>query len=646
MAVYQISRIQIRRGQANSGTGMPQLASGEMAWAIDTQELYIGSGAVSEGAPAVGNVKVITSVDLSDGGNILNTLGYTYQVNNTAVQTGGSATTPVARTLASRLDDQVSTKAFGTTADGATDDTMALQRAINQLFLNPANKASNATALASGARVILTIPAGTYYTSGTIYIPSYAALVGAGADHTIINYNPQTFNITGTASIASPTLVYSGATSAMIGYIVSGITGIQNGTFVSAVTPGVSLTLSQNALAAGTSFRLTAPGPAFQFVNDSATTASIGTPTVEPSSTNETNQPKKILFKDLTVNTATGLNTLLKLNSVKDSIFENLYLRGGWTSNTTSIGIAMTAVSNTVTCDHNIFRNITANGFTYGVYCAQINSVGSDILFNSFTDCHIFNSLIGMSFGTGFTQTSNFQYGPRQTNITRTKFYNVKQQAVYFGSGTGNVLRVCVYTNVGNNGGGNQLSQYSQVYFATYGNSSVNDQSDRHTDLANPSTSANTLFALVPYVPEVSGHSVYALLGNRTITLNQTTSTYVAILKLPFPWLPSPTDRTTGPTGSISYNINYTYVSKTAGYSRYGVLHITADTLNKQISVSDEYDFTSTTQTYVEQLDFIASFVDSAGLTTLTNPWNILISYQNTTPSDTGDFTYNYTATF
>jgi hypothetical protein len=646
MAVYQISRIQIRRGQANSGTGLPQLASGEMAWAIDTQELYIGSGAVSEGAPAVGNVKVITSIDLADGGNILSTLGYTYQVNNTAIQTGTSATSPVARTLASRLDDQVSTKSFGTVADGATDDTAALQRAINQLFLNSANRASNATALASGTRVILTIPAGTYYTSSTIYIPSYAALVGAGADHTIINYNPQTFSITGSTSIGSPTLIYSGANSSMIGYNVTGVTGIQNGTFVSSVTPGVSLTLSQHALTVGTSFTLTAPGPAFQFVNDSATIASIGTGTVEPTTTNETNQPRKILMQGLTVNTTTGLNTLLQMNSVKDSIFENMYLRGGWTSNTTSIGITMTAINNTVTCEHNIFRNITANGFTYGVYSAQLNSIGSDILFNSFTDCHIFNALIGMYIGVGYAYTNNFQYGPRQTNITRTKFYNIKQQAVYFGAGTGNILRDCVYTNVGNNGGGNQLSQYSQVYFATYGNSSVNDQSDRHSDLANPSTSSNTLFALIPYVPEVSGHSVYTMLGNRTITLTQTTSTYVAILKLPFPWLPSPSDRTTGPTGSISYNINYTYVSSTAGYSRYGVIHITADTVNKQISVSDEYDFTSTTQTYVEQLDFQATFVDNAGLTTLTNPWNILISYQNTTPSDTGTFTYNYTSTF
>ena len=53
MAIVQISRIQVRRGRENTDTGLPQLASGEMAWAIDTQQLYIGNGSVSEGAPAV-----------------------------------------------------------------------------------------------------------------------------------------------------------------------------------------------------------------------------------------------------------------------------------------------------------------------------------------------------------------------------------------------------------------------------------------------------------------------------------------------------------------------------------------------------------------------------------------------------------------
>lgn len=47
MAVVQISKIQVRRGKKNSGSGLPQLASGELGWAVDTQELFIGNGSVS-----------------------------------------------------------------------------------------------------------------------------------------------------------------------------------------------------------------------------------------------------------------------------------------------------------------------------------------------------------------------------------------------------------------------------------------------------------------------------------------------------------------------------------------------------------------------------------------------------------------------
>ena len=48
MAIVQISRIQVRRGQKNVGSGVPQLAGGEFGWAVDTRELYIGNGSVSE----------------------------------------------------------------------------------------------------------------------------------------------------------------------------------------------------------------------------------------------------------------------------------------------------------------------------------------------------------------------------------------------------------------------------------------------------------------------------------------------------------------------------------------------------------------------------------------------------------------------
>ena len=58
MAVVQISRIQHRRGLY---ADVPQLAAGELGWALDEQRLFIGNGPVTEGAPAAGNTEILTS---------------------------------------------------------------------------------------------------------------------------------------------------------------------------------------------------------------------------------------------------------------------------------------------------------------------------------------------------------------------------------------------------------------------------------------------------------------------------------------------------------------------------------------------------------------------------------------------------------
>ena len=133
MAVVQISRIQVRRGQKNQGSGVPQLAGGEFGWAVDSRELYIGNGSVAEGAPAVGNTKLITQHD--DLFALANT--YTYLAGET-VQTGGTPSSPVKRTLQQALDEVVSVRSFGAPGDG-TDQTVVLQRALDQLYLNSAS---------------------------------------------------------------------------------------------------------------------------------------------------------------------------------------------------------------------------------------------------------------------------------------------------------------------------------------------------------------------------------------------------------------------------------------------------------------------------------------------------------------------------
>lgn len=195
MAVVQISKIQVRRGQKNQGTGLPQLASGEFGWAIDTQELYIGNGAVSEGAPQVGNTLVLT-----EHTNLFDYALYTYDADRDIIQTGISSSSPVVRTLQNRLDDLVSVKSFGINGDGS-DVTADFQRAVDQLYLNAATVGN------PESRVVLNIEPGTYLLSDTIYLPPFVTLKGAGIDKTIINYtgsNTAFVTVNGNSSVGSP----------------------------------------------------------------------------------------------------------------------------------------------------------------------------------------------------------------------------------------------------------------------------------------------------------------------------------------------------------------------------------------------------------------------------------------------------------
>lgn len=176
MAVVSISRIQVRRGRKNQGSGLPQLASGEFGWAIDSQELYIGNGSVAEGSPYVGNTKLLSEHD--DLFQFANT--YAYRSVDGFIQTGASPNNPVLRTLQDRLDDRVSVRSFGATGDG-TDQTLEIQRAVDQLFLNAANKGT------PQSRVELIFEPGEYRVSNTIFLPPYVTIRGAGIDKTFIN---------------------------------------------------------------------------------------------------------------------------------------------------------------------------------------------------------------------------------------------------------------------------------------------------------------------------------------------------------------------------------------------------------------------------------------------------------------------------
>jgi hypothetical protein len=643
MAVVQISRIQIRRGQANQGTGLPQLASGEMAWAIDAQELYIGNGSVSEGAPAVGITKVLTQNDLSAQGNLLRLLQYGYKTNDPTIITGTDVNHPVIRGLQDRLDDRVTTVEFGSAGDGTVDDTLALQRAINQLFLNPNNKASAQTAAGTSARVLLQIPAGVYVTSKPIYVPSYATIVGSGAEKTIIRYNP-TSTIIGATLNNGAVITTTSATALMQGASISGAGIPANATVINCV-PGVSLTISANATSTASSVSLTIilNKAAIQFVSDTSTVNNYiledSNPGDDGSVTLGVYQPRYIAIHGMTIESVTGQSGCLQLNSVRNSVFSNINLKGNWTVpatlNANAIGILMQGPSALVTCENNIFDNLNVFGFYYAVYS------DADIKNNSFINSRYSDCRHGFALGlTADGASAGQEFGARETIISNCKFEKIKQQAVIILVGTGNTVTSSRLINVGNNDSGVAGTQYPEIYFAQLGNTAKNIYSDRASNLL----SSNLTY---PYIPEVSGHGVYESFGTQRLIVSEHPSPTFAFR------LPCNTDQYGATNGTIMYDIEYFYISSLAdSFSRRGTLTLVADTARKRIQLSDEFDFAGVdpADTTALKLDFTANFLDQSGADYTGTGGQIVtsiaIKYSNTLGGDSGYLNYSYTANF
>jgi hypothetical protein len=188
VAVVQISKIQIRRGQKNSNSGVPQLSSAELAWAVDTQELYIGNGSVQEGAPYVGNTKILTEHD-----NILE-LASSYRF----ASDDPSITLSQPRTLLGKIDEiEVSVADFGAVNDGSTDCSVAFSNAMTELFRNADDK----------YKKVLKVPNGEYLFTQDLVIPSNAIIRGETQTRTILKIDNR--NIRFTSSAGSELIQFS-----------------------------------------------------------------------------------------------------------------------------------------------------------------------------------------------------------------------------------------------------------------------------------------------------------------------------------------------------------------------------------------------------------------------------------------------------
>ena len=439
MAVVQISRIQIRRGQKNSQTGFPQLASGELGWAIDTQELYIGNGAVSEGSPYVGNSKILTEHD-----NILDfTNSYQYRRNDPTIQTGYDTYTPVQRSLQDRLDDIVSVKAFGATGDGITDDTAALQRAIDQLFL------STATILNSQKREILFIDPGKYIISDELRIPSYAHITGAGIDSTIIT---QTSNKAVIRTVDDRS------------------------------TPGNYIDFH------------------YMYSPD---------------------RPKFLYIEGLTLSTQTAY-PIAYIDNLDSSKFERVKFYGTWVNGDIpatdvgtgfyhQVGIYLRGTSGVLRPRSVLFHSCYFQKVGVGAYSI------SDHVDVGFDQCNFYQLYDGVNLGGG-------QFGSSSTKITNNHFDLVDQYGIWIKQGSGNISSGNTFINVGCDSQGYENAIYPIIKFDVGNNKSVGDYFERSARLKD-----QNLYGTIAYIPNVSDYSLYQDTSGRRTTINELSTTYVAM---------------------------------------------------------------------------------------------------------------------
>lgn len=178
MAVLEIAKIQVRRGQENQ-TGVPQLDPGEFGWAQDTEHLYIGKRIV-EGAISDSNTRILTENDLVSFLSLANSTGteltsYTYRNNVSYItQTTTSTVQKKLDSLSPSLTD------FGVDPSGTpTDITLFFRNAVETIYKNPYG-----TYARQEARRKIKVPAGVFYISNVIELPPYSIIEGESEELT------------------------------------------------------------------------------------------------------------------------------------------------------------------------------------------------------------------------------------------------------------------------------------------------------------------------------------------------------------------------------------------------------------------------------------------------------------------------------
>jgi hypothetical protein len=488
MAVIQISKIQQRRGQKLL-SGMPQLSSAEIAWAVDTQELFIGNGSVTEGAPYVGNTKILTEHD-----NILELAG-TYKFAQSDVSITGS----IDRSFQGKLDEiQVSVLDFGPMPDPSTDHSEYFMLAFEQLFQN-----ADTT-----FRKELIVPNGYYYFASVLKIPSYVILTGETKDGVVLDVNsygieflsengttnigfsstdrPEqikiknltisastgTTNLTGVKdtyfenvkfindyvlgdTVSTPVLAsqtYELSLVTATGFITvsgSGLAATQTENFSSNVVTTINnlvvtlqgdVTFNNNftATRSAESLIITASAESGLSASDITTFFTVGI--------NPTSAPTQITITPTATQASTGINNTVAALSWSNTLFG---------TRTTNI--------NFVDCEF--------NSVPLAIKCQQTTSYETEI---KFTNTKFFNCDTGVYLeGVSDTQHNNWFFD-------NCRFEEIAKQVIISTAGVGTVIHNSDFKNCGNGISGAANPETAMVEFGTkYGNVVSNCRSDR-----------------------------------------------------------------------------------------------------------------------------------------------------------------------
>lgn len=374
MAIVQISQITNRLGlQAD----LPQLAGGELGWSTDARRLYIGNGTLQQGAPVIGNTEILT--EFSD---ILNLAAfYTYkgtEATGYTVQTGPTANTPVIQSLQNWMDQWASVKDFGAKGDGVTDDTAAINRALNQLYCQ--------TTQSPSIRRSLFFPAGVYLTTGTINIPPYATLYGEGPRNSIIRGTGLTY-VAQTADSKQQTGVNIGNGGATPPTEIT-IADMAFESTTAIVNSAIFLIQNANSCHfTGVSFIGPLNSTTINNTSDTVTKTYGATFGSTPSYPTQDITFDNCLFKGVVF--GAGTNQAVKSVLITASQFDTLYI---------GVALSYPITNNTITgfrVTNNLFDNIYSEGIWFGPggipnTGAQLNASGYNIFYNVGN-----NSLIG-----------------------------------------------------------------------------------------------------------------------------------------------------------------------------------------------------------------------------------------------------------